>query len=218
MQRSGTGHGAGSAAGAAGGGEGERKGGRSGTCIEDAMDPGVSTLNLSGKNIGDEGCAHLATALQSEHCKVNTLYLGSNNIKNLGLQRLLLARLPRSRNRRNIKRLLPEWSVGSHTLPVELMDMVFAYIAETPFTIHARSNKISHVPKALAFLPHINLMLGGNPIEYPPGNIPPVSAHSWILSDFHANGAESQSSDPSSPCDSSASSLASHSPKRSKKL
>ena len=59
MQRSGTGHGAGSAPGAAGGGEGEREGGRSGTCIEDAMDPGVSTLNLSGKNIGNEECAHL---------------------------------------------------------------------------------------------------------------------------------------------------------------
>ena len=179
---------------------------------------GETTLHLEGNEIGAEGCAHLATALQSEHCKVNTLDLWTNNIKNLGLRRLLLARLPRSRNRRNIKRLLPEWSVGSHTLPVELMDMVFAYIAETPFTIHARSNNISRVPKALAFLPHIKLVLGGNPIEYPPRNIPHASAHSWILSDFHANVAESQSSFSSSPCDSSASGLASHAPKKSKEF
>ena len=101
------------------------------------------------------------------------------------------------------------------------MDMVFAYIAETPFTIDVCSNKISRAPKALAFLPHINLVLwdqvGGSPLEYPPGNIPLASAHSWILSDFHANVAESQSSDSSSPCGSSGS-LASHAPKKGKKL
>ena len=180
-------------------------------------------MHLRLNDIGAEGCAHLATALQSEHCEVSTLDLRRNNIKNIGLQRLLLARLPRSRNRRNIKRLLPEWSVGSHTLPVELMDMVFAYIAETPFTINASRNNISRLPKALAFLPHINieLGLGYSGLEYPPGNIPLTSAHSWILSDFHANVAESQSSDSSdssSPCGSSASSLASHAPKNSKKF
>ena len=102
--------------------------------------------------------------------------------------------------------------------------MVFAYIAETPFTIDVCSNNISRLPKALAFLPHIKLVLrgpeGGNPIEYPPRNIPLASAHSWILSDFHANVAESQSSDSSSSCNSSASSLASlsHAPKKSKKF
>ena len=179
---------------------------------------GETTLYLCDNNIGDEGCAHLATALQSEHCKVDILYLNHSNIENLGLQRLLLARLPRSRNRRNIKRLLPEWSVGSHKLPVELMDMVFAYIAETPFAINAHSNKISHVPKALAFLPHINLVLGDNPIEYPPGNIPLTSAHSWILSDFHAHVVESQSSDSSSWCAWLFRQQASHAPKKSKKF
>ena len=96
--------------------------------------------------------------------------------------------------------------------------MVFAYIAETPFTINAFNNNISRLPKALAFLPHIKLGLAYNRLEYPPRNIPPASAHSWILSDFHAHVVESQSSDSSSWCGSSASSLASHAPKKSKKF
>ena len=52
--------------------------GRVGTKIEHAMDTGVTELELRG--MGAEGCAHLATALQSEHCKVHTLDLGLNDI------------------------------------------------------------------------------------------------------------------------------------------
>ena len=85
MQRSGTGRGAGA------GGDGEAEGGRVGTSIEHAMDPGITELHLGGNDIGAEGCAHLATALQSEHCKVNRLNLFNNYISAEGCAHLATA-------------------------------------------------------------------------------------------------------------------------------
>ena len=48
-------------------------------------------MHLRLNDIGAEGCAHLATALQSEHCKVNTLDLYGNNIGAKGCAHLATA-------------------------------------------------------------------------------------------------------------------------------
>ncbi len=48
-------------------------------------------MHLRLNDIGAEGCAHLATALQSEHCKVHTLDLYWNDIDADGCAHLVTA-------------------------------------------------------------------------------------------------------------------------------
>ena len=115
------------------------------------------------------------------------------------------------------------WSVGGHTLPAELARIVFAFIADD-FTIDASMNcYITRLPRALAFLPHINLVFDGNKIEYAPrtaisASNPVASARDWLLSDFHSEIGDSGSSGSSDSSDSSVSgaSPAGHASKRSK--
>ena len=59
--------------------------------VHDVIAGGETELNVWRNNIGDEGCAHLATALQSARCTVTALKLYFNNIGAEGCAHLATA-------------------------------------------------------------------------------------------------------------------------------
>ena len=115
--------------------------------------------------IGDEGCAHL-----------------------------LLARFWRSRTRRVVERLL-----YGCPLPAVIIRIVLAYIGFSTdgsegLNVDVTGNRISRLPRALAFLPHVHLNFNSRLLQYPPCELisgydaaaQTASARRFLLSAFQS--------------------------------